>query len=133
MLGVVACACNLATFLSGFSFSDTDNTQGSRGRKRAILYSTLQLPPAQEHWNIYLDVTWLSHIFNRIACIYQTATRWDLPPYRITISLTDDVMLNLLFVYFMICLSGFAVAIWHGKLVDSNSHRQIPLYYKRTD
>ena len=32
-----------------------------------------------------LHVRWLSHIFNRTACIYQTATRRDLPPYRITI------------------------------------------------
>ena len=32
-----------------------------------------------------LHVRWLSDIFNRIACIYQTATQWDLPPYRITI------------------------------------------------
>ena len=29
--------------------------------------------------------------FNRTACIYQAATRWDLPPYRITIWLIDDV------------------------------------------
>ena len=28
-------------------------------------------------------------IFNRNACVYQTATRWDLPPYRITIWLID--------------------------------------------
>ena len=26
-----------------------------------------------------LHVRWLSHIFNRNACIYQTATRWDFP------------------------------------------------------
>ena len=32
-----------------------------------------------------LNVRWLSHIFNRNPCVYQTATRWDLPPYRITI------------------------------------------------
>ena len=38
-----------------------------------------------------LHVRWLSHIFNRNACIYQTATRWDVPPYRITIWLIDDV------------------------------------------
>ena len=36
-----------------------------------------------------LHVRWLSHIFNRIACIYQTATWWDLPPYRITIWVID--------------------------------------------
>ena len=36
---------------------------------------------------------YLSRIFNRIACIYQTATRWDLPPYWITIWLIDYAML----------------------------------------
>ena len=41
-----------------------------------------------------LHVRWLSHIFNRTACIYQTATRWDLPPYWITILLIDDVTLS---------------------------------------
>ena len=40
-----------------------------------------------------LHVRWLSHIFNRNACIYQAATRWDLPPYPITIWLIDDVKL----------------------------------------
>ena len=49
-----------------------------------------------------LYVRWLSHIFNRTACIYQIATRWDLPPYRITIWLIDDVKLVFLFVYLMI-------------------------------
>ena len=28
---------------------------------------------------------WLSRIFNCNACVYQTVTRWDLPPYRIAI------------------------------------------------
>ena len=36
-----------------------------------------------------LHVRWLSLIFNRNACIYQTATRWDVPPYGITIWLID--------------------------------------------
>ena len=39
-----------------------------------------------------LHVRWLSRIFNRNACVYQTATQWDLPPYRITIWLIDDAM-----------------------------------------
>ena len=38
-------------------------------------------------------VRWLSHIFNRTACIHQTATRWDLTASRITIWLIDDVKL----------------------------------------
>ena len=48
------------------------------------------------HLFITLPVRWLSHIFNRTACIYQTATWWDLPSYWITICLIDDV--NLVFV-----------------------------------
>ena len=40
-----------------------------------------------------LHVRWLSHIFNRTTCIYQTATWRDLPPYWITIWLIDDVKL----------------------------------------
>ena len=40
-----------------------------------------------------LHVRWISHIFNRTACIYHVATRWDLPLYRITIWLINDVML----------------------------------------
>ena len=34
-----------------------------------------------------------THIFNRIVCIYQTATWWDLQPYRVTIWLIGDVIL----------------------------------------
>ena len=99
-------------FLSGFSFTDTDDSQDSRGREGTIFYSTLPLPPAHEHSDIFatLHVRWLSRIFNRNACVYQTATQWDLPPYRITIWLIDN-----------------------GKLVDSSSHQLSPLYYKRTD
>ena len=36
-----------------------------------------------------LHVRWLSRIFNCNACVYQTATRWDLPPYQITIWVID--------------------------------------------
>ena len=39
-----------------------------------------------------LHVRWLSRIFNCSPCIYQTATRWDLPPYWIAIWLIDDAM-----------------------------------------
>ena len=64
--------------------------------------------------------------------IYQTATRWDLPPYRITIWLIDDVML--IFVCLLVDLIlGFLTAIWHEKPVDSNLHRLSSLYYRWTD
>ena len=41
-----------------------------------------------------LHVRWLSHIFNCTPCIYQAATWWHLPPYWISIWLTDDMTLN---------------------------------------
>ena len=37
-------------------FIDTDNSQDSRGREGTIFYSTLPLPPAHEHWDIYLQL-----------------------------------------------------------------------------
>ena len=43
-------------FLSGFSFTDTDDSQDSRGREGTIFYSTLPLPPAHEHSDIYLQL-----------------------------------------------------------------------------
>ena len=41
-------------FLSGFSFTDTDDSQDGRGREETIFYSTLPLPPAHIHLGIYL-------------------------------------------------------------------------------
>ena len=43
-------------FLSGFSFTDTDDSKDSRGREGTIFYSTLPLPPAQENSDIYLQL-----------------------------------------------------------------------------
>ena len=99
-------------FLSGFSFTDTDNSQDSTaGEGRDYLFATLH-------------VRWLSHIFNHIACIDQTATRWYLPPYWITI-LIDDVDIKCLFTWWFDS-SFFVIAIWVGKPVDLNLHRLLP-------
>ena len=119
-------------FLSGFSFKDTDNSQDSRGREETILFHSTTSTHSRKFRHLFatLHVRWLSHIFNRNACVYQTATRWDLPPYRITIWLTDVM---LVFVCLLVDLIlGFVTAIWHEKPVDSNSHRLSSLYYKRT-
>ena len=78
-----------------------------------------------------LYVRWLSHIFNCNACIYQTATRWDLPPYRVTVWLIDDVILTLsLFTCWFALRFCYSYLTWK-KPVESNSHRLSPLYYKR--
>ena len=63
--------------------------QGKGGDHRLFHSTTSTRSPTLRHLFATLHVRWLSHIFNRIACIYQTATRWDLPPYRITIWLID--------------------------------------------
>ena len=121
-------------FLSGFSFTDIHNSQDSREREGPSF-----IPPYHFHplTNIQtfaiLHVRWLSHIFNRNACIYQTATRWDLPPDRITIWLIDDVMLIFVCLLFDLILGFVTAIISHEKPVDSNSHRQSSLCYKPTD
>ena len=70
--------------------------------------------------------------FYRNACVYQTANRWDLPPYRITIWVIDWWCNICLFTWW-IDSRFFITAIWHEKPVDLNSHRLSPLYYKRID
>ena len=109
-----------------------ENSQDIRGREGNIFYSTLPLPSANEHSDIYLHVRWPSHIFNRTACIYQTATRWDLPPYRVTIWLIDNAML-IFDCWLVDLILGFVTTIWHEKPVDTNLHRLSFLHYKRTD
>ena len=108
---------------------------GQQGKGGTIFYSALPLPPAPEHSDIYLQLCMWDdyHIFNCTACIYQTTTRWDLPPYRINIWLIDDVTLSFcLFTSWFDC-SFFVTAMWDEKPVDLNSHRVSPLHYKRTD
>ena len=81
-------------FQSGFSFTDTDDSQDSRGREGTIFYSTLPLPPAHEHRDIYLQLCmWDDYHIILIATLIFTRLLLDeiLRPYRITIWLIDDV------------------------------------------
>ena len=79
-----------------------------------------------------LHVRWLSRFFNCNTCVYQTATRWDLPTYRITISLIDWLCNVCLFTWWID--SRFLLQqFWNEKPVDLNSHRLSPLYCRRTD
>ena len=43
-------------FLSRFSLTDTGNSQSSRGREGTIVFSTLPLPLAHKHSDIYLQL-----------------------------------------------------------------------------
>ena len=56
VLSLSFCFVLFCSFLSGFSFTDTDDSQDSRWREGTIFYSTLPLPPADEHSDIYLQL-----------------------------------------------------------------------------
>ena len=60
-----------------------------------MIYSSLLLPAAYVRLFATLHVRWLPNIFNCTTCTAcnQNATPWNLPPYRITILLINDVML----------------------------------------
>ena len=121
-------------FYQGFlSRALTTHKTAEEGRGDHLLFhpTTSTRSRTFKHLFATLHVRWLSHISHRNACIYQTATRWDLPPNRITIWLIDDVML--IFVCLLVeLILGFVTAIYE-KLVDSSSQRLSSLYYKRTD
>ena len=72
-------------------FTDTDDSQGSRGREGTIFYSTLPLPPAHEHRDIYLQLCMWDdyHVFLIATPVFTRLLLWDLPPYRITIWVID--------------------------------------------
>ena len=60
--------------------------QQRKGGDHLLFHSTTSTRSRTlRHLFATLHVRWLSRIFNRNACVYQTATRWDLPSYRITI------------------------------------------------
>ena len=91
--------CTTIFCLSGFSFTDIDNSQDSRGREGTFFSHSTTSTLSRTFRQLFatLRVRWLLHIFNPTACIHQTTTRWDLPPYRITIWLIDDVKFFCLF------------------------------------
>ena len=71
-----------------------------------------------QHLFATLHVRWLSCIFNRNACVYQMiATRWELPPYRITIWLIDW-WCNVCSFTWWIDSRFLLQQFWHGKPVD---------------
>ena len=73
-------------FFSISFLSRTLTTHRTAGKERGSSYSALPLRPTHEHSDINLQLCIRDdyHIFNHTACIYQTATWWDLPLYRTT-------------------------------------------------
>ena len=107
-------ACDF--FYQGF-LSRTLPTHGTAGKGRDYLlfhFITSTRSRTFRYFFVTLHVKWLSHIFNRTACIYQTATQWDLPPNWITIWLIDDLMFMFVYLLTMWFLFLFVyLMIWY--------------------
>ena len=88
-------------FMSGFSLTDTDDSQDKRGREESIFYSTLPLPPAHEHWDIYLQLCmWDDYHVFLIATLVFTRLLLDEIYHLIELPferLIDDAMFVCLF------------------------------------
>ena len=67
--------------------------QQGKGGDHLLFHSTTSTRSRTfRHLFATLHVRWQSHIFNHKACVYQTATGWDLPPDQVTIWLINDAM-----------------------------------------
>ena len=99
-------------FLSGFSFTDTDDPQNSRRREETIFYSTLPLPSAHEHSDIYVQLcAWDD--YHRFLIATLTFTRLLLDEIYHLIELPFDWLMlwsKFLFVYLMILYQVFVTA-----------------------
>ena len=89
-------------FSSGFSFTDTDNSQDNRGREGTIFYFTLPLPPAHEHSDIYFQLCkWDGYDTFLIATLVFTRLLLD-EIYHLIELLSDWLMMWYWFLF--ICL-----------------------------
>ena len=97
-------------FLSGFSFL-TLKIHRTAGLFHSTTSTSLR---TLRYFFATLHVRWLSRVFNRNACVYQTATQWDLPPYQITIWLIDDAMFVCLLdeLILRFCYNNFDIRNW---------------------
>ena len=90
-------------FLSGFSFTDTDDSQDSRRREGTIFYSTLPLPPAHEHSDINLQ----------LLCMWDTITYFQL--HRLYLPDCYSMRFTTLLNYHLIvswCDVNFCLCVW---------------------
>ena len=89
-------------FLSGFSFTDIDDSQDSREREGTFVYSTLPLPPAHQHSGIYLELCmWDDYHIFLIATLLFTRLIVDEIYHQIElplpfVCLLDDLVLDVL-------------------------------------
>ena len=104
-------------------FTDTGGLQGSRGREGTIFHSTPPLPPAHEHWDIYLQrYMWDDYHVFLIATLLFTRLILDeiyhlielpfdsLHDAAIFVCLLDELMLGFCYRYLTLETGGFELA-----------------------
>ena len=94
-------------FLLGFSFTDTEDSQSSRVREGTVFYSTLPLPPAQEHWDIYLQLCMWDdyHVFLIVTLVFTILLLDEI--YHLIELLFDWLFDDVMFVCFDELILGF--------------------------
>ena len=130
------CVCRICFFLSGFYFTDIDDSQDTRGKKGSIFYSNLPLPPAHKHSDIYLQLCMWDdyHVFVIATLVF---TRLLLNEIYHLIELPFDWLIdNAMFVCLLddlILVFCYSNLIWETGRFELGSTRLSPLYYMRTE
>ena len=94
--------------------TDTDDSQGSRGREGTIFYSTLPLPPAHEHWDIYLSLCmWDDYharlLLDEIYHLIELPFEWLIDD-AIFVCLLDELILGFCYSDLTLETGGFELA-----------------------
>ena len=98
----IICFVRFLFFLSGFSLTETNDSQDSKGMEGTIFYSTLPLLPAHEHWDIYFKLCmWDEYPVFLIATLVFTRRLLDEIYHFIELPLIDWLMMQCLLVYLM--------------------------------
>ena len=95
--------------------------QQRKGGDHLLFHSTTSIrSQTLRHLFATFNVRWPSRISPCNSCVYQTATRWGLPPCQNSIWLIDNEIFVCLFIWWI--GSRFLLQwFWHGKPVDLNS------------
>ena len=110
----------------------THRTVGDGGG--TIFYSTVQLPPAHEHSDIYLYLCmWDDYSIFLIALLAFTRLLLDEIYYLLELKFNWLCEVSFCLYTWWFDIRFLLQLFWYGKPMDSNAHRLSPLYYKRTD
>ena len=114
-------------------FTDTDDSQDSRGREGTIFYSTLPPPPGHEHWDIYLQLCMRDdlHVFliatlvftrlllHEIYHLIELPFEW-LTDGAMFACLFDELILGFCFSDLTLEIGGFELALTITLVLQSN-------------